>query len=137
MVAIAGGVFNREAGDSGCDAEADVVGDGFGLIRVATFEVGVDGQIDRRDDFGDVVEHHVARDGSIGDAARKGEASGCGGESSEAEAAEIARRADVPWVGNGKAAALVKFEKGGSAGGDGWRLHSQNSMRSSYPPDLA
>ncbi len=118
---IAGGVLDRETRDPGGDAEADVFRDGIRLMRVAGFEVGVDGKVGNGcDDAGDVLEGSVAGDGpfGIGQALGKGEAGAGGGEGFEAKRAKKAGGANVPWVGDDEETRFVQLTEGGAASGE-------------------
>jgi hypothetical protein len=70
---VARGILDRKTGNAGFDAQSYVLGNARGVARVAAFEVRVHRQVRRLDDLTDVGQHRVARDLSVGTAARESE----------------------------------------------------------------
>jgi hypothetical protein len=103
-------------GGAGGDAERDVLGHAFGLVRVARLEVGVHRQRRRADDVAHVRQHRVAADGplTVGQAAAEGEAARRRRQRLEAELLQEDGAADVPRIGQHETAGGVQ---GGEAGG--------------------
>ena len=52
---VAGGILDRQAGDAGLDRARDIGGDLVRLVREAALEIGIDGQIDRRAQRGEMI----------------------------------------------------------------------------------
>src|SRR5262245_64597907 len=89
-------------------------------MRVAALEVGVHRHVGGGGELGDVGEHLLARHATIGGAARPGKSRAGGGERLEAQVLQVARGADVPWVGNNEASTFVQAPKGGALFGRRW-----------------
>ena len=62
---IAGGVFDGQSGDAAFHGETHAVGNSGGVRRKAVFEIGIDGKVGRLDQFGEVIEHSIARHGAV------------------------------------------------------------------------
>ena len=88
---VAGGILDRQPGHADLDRARHVGRDLLRLVREAAFEVGIDGQIDRRAQRGEMIADIVERDVIVGLADRPGKAGAGGGERLEAEAAAPAR----------------------------------------------
>ena len=58
---IAGGILDRQPGHAGLDRARDVGADLVRLVRKAALEIGIDGQIDRRADRGEMLANVVER----------------------------------------------------------------------------
>src|SRR6516162_685708 len=89
-------------------------------MRIAALEVGVHRHIGGGGELGDVGKHELARHAAVGGAARPGKSRAGGGERLEAQVLQIARGADVPWVGNNEASPFVEAPKGGTLVGRRW-----------------
>ena len=51
---VAGGILDRQSGDAGLDRARDIGADLSGFMRKAALEIGIDGQIDRRAQRGEM-----------------------------------------------------------------------------------
>ena len=71
------------------------------------------------DDLGNMRKHVIARHRRVGDAARECKTRAGRSERLEAQVLQVARRADVPWVGNDEASGRVQLAKRGALFGDG------------------
>jgi hypothetical protein len=80
--------------------------------RETALEVGVHGNVGRRNYLLQVRNHHVARHTVVRTTLRPGEASAGGGECLEAEALQKPRAAHIPRIRNDETAALMQALKG-------------------------
>lgn len=121
------GILDGEAGDSRLHAEANVPRDVLGMMRVAGFEVGVDGEWRGVDQFRYVRERGVERNGPFGvrTPEREGKAGAGGGKGGEAEVLEVESGAGIPGIGNHETAAFVELAKRGAAGGESGKFHGR------------
>ena len=84
---VAGGILDRQPGDSRGNRARDIDGDFFRLVRKTAFEIGVDGQVDGIAQRGEMFADVVDRDAVVGAADRPRIASAGGGD-----------RFDGPWA---------------------------------------
>jgi hypothetical protein len=75
----------------------------------AALEIGIDGNIDRGADGGEMGQHILQRNAVVGPAERPGEARAGRGNRLEAEMRERFRRADIDGIGDHETAALVQL----------------------------
>ena len=93
---IAGGILDRESGDSSGCSEGDVGGDIGWRCGEAPFEIGVDGHVDRCRDRAELGQGFVKRDMIVGPSERPGKPGTGGRERGKAELGEQTGAADVP-----------------------------------------
>src|SRR5215831_9931198 len=104
---------------------------------VAALEVGVHRHIGGGGELGDVGKHLLARHPTIGGAARPGKSRAGGGEGFKAQVLQVARGADVPWVGNSEASLLVQAPKGGALFGRRWHGVASSGRRCARSQTMA
>ena len=96
---IAGGILDRQSGDAGLDRARDIGADLLRLVREAALEIGVDGQIDRGADRGEMIADLIERDAIVSLADRPGKTRAGRGERLEAEMLQRLGAADVERIG--------------------------------------
>ena len=116
---VAGRILDREPRDPGLDAQPHALRHALGLVRIAALEIGVHRQVGRGDDLGDMRKHVVARHRRVGETARECKTRAGRGERLEAQMLQVARGADVPWIGNDEASGRMQLAKRGALFGDG------------------
>ena len=121
--------LDRQPGDAGLDAHPDIGGDVDRIVRIAILEIGIHRNVGRRCQFVVVRQHHVAAFGAVRQAERMGVAGTGGGQRLEAEALQIKRRADIPRIGNDKAAAVMQRAKDAAFVGGGRLGHGALWMK--------
>ena len=106
-------IFNRKPCNAGFDAKPDIRSHAFWLIRVPRLEIGIDWQLDRRNDFRNMIQHQIARHRPrcIRQAPGKSESRTRCRECLKSKMAQISGGAQIPWVWNHKATALVELSE--------------------------
>jgi len=115
---IAGGILDGQSRHTGFHGEPHTVRHPGGIGGETTFEVRIDGQVGRLDHLGQMIQHPIAGHSAISMAVRPCEAGAGGGQRLEADTLQIAGAANIPWIGNYEAAALVQAMKGAAFIGD-------------------
>jgi hypothetical protein len=117
VIPVAGGVLNREAGDTGLDAEANALRNPLGIGSVSRLKICVHGKICRADDLFDVPNDRFAREssGRVRKATRKPESGTGRGDSRKAQRSEKARGPDIPGIGHNETTALMELPKRGAS----------------------
>ena len=106
---VAGEVLDRQARHAGAAAQPHALGHALRRVGVAALEVGVHRHVGRSRQFGDVGQHVMSRvTPPSRQPARPGKARAGRRQRLEAQGLQIARRADIPGVGNDEAPALVQ-----------------------------
>src|SRR5262249_11168036 len=118
LVVVAGSILDRQARNASVDAKANVRRDFIGIIGVTTFEIRIDRDIRRLCNLAAVREHHVPGDVAIRVAYRMGVSGAGRGQGFESKSLQIAGAADIPWVWDNEAAALVQRSKAVAFFGD-------------------
>ena len=92
---VAGKILDREAGNAGLDRARDVDADLVRLVRKAVLEIGVDGNIDRRADRGEMIADVIDGDAVVGLGDGPGKARAGRSQRLEAEMLQRLRAAGV------------------------------------------
>ena len=66
LCGISGGILDRQSGDAGLDRACDMGGDFLGFMREAALEIGIDGQIDRAAQRGEMRQHVLEGNAIVG-----------------------------------------------------------------------
>src|SRR4029453_12704531 len=85
LCVVSGKILDREAGDAGLHRARDVDADLVRLVRKAVLEIGIDGDIDRRADRGEMIADIIDGDAVVGLAECPGKARAGGSQRLEAE----------------------------------------------------
>src|SRR4029077_15209712 len=125
---VAGEILDRKAGDAGLDGAGDVDADLVRLMRKTVLEIGIDGNVHRRADRGQMVADVVDGDTVVGLADGPGKAGAGGSERLEAEMLQRLRRADINGVGYDEAAAFVQLSECGALVSSCQHGHSPNCL---------
>jgi len=104
---IAGGILDRQARHAGLHPARNIDRNFLRLMGKAAFEIGVDRQIDRRAQRGEMRADIVDGDPIVGLSNRPCKARTGGRKRLESQMLQRQRAADVPWVGNREATGLM------------------------------
>jgi hypothetical protein len=116
LVAVPGRILDGEAGDAGIDGAANIGRHAGRLTGIAPFEIGVHRHIARRGDLADMGQHGLEAQRVIGEALCPGSTGTRGGKRLESQMLQVAGRADIPRVGNDKAARFMQASEGSTFG---------------------
>ena len=114
LCVVSGKILDRKAGHAGLHGARDIDADLVRLVRKAVLEVGIDGDIDRRADRGEMVADVVDGDAVVGLGDGPGKACAGGRQRLEAEMLQGFRAADIERIGDDEASALVQFPERGA-----------------------
>ena len=104
---VSRGILDRQSGDAGLGCARYVGSDFVRLMGEAALEIGVDGQIDRAAQHGEMLQHLLERDAVVGLSDRPRKTGAGRGDRLEAEMLQRPGTADIPRVRQHEAAGLV------------------------------
>jgi hypothetical protein len=111
---VPGKILDRKAGDASLHGAGDIDADLVRLVRKAVFEVGINRDIDRRADRGEMIADVIDGDAVVGLADGPGKPGAGRGQRLEAEMLQGLRAADIKGIGDDEASALVQFPERGA-----------------------
>ncbi len=111
---VAGKILDRQTRNAGLHGARDIGADLVRFVRKAVFEVGINRDIDRRADRGQMGADVVDGDAVVGLGDGPGEACARGSQRLEAEMLQGFRAADIERIGDDEASALVQFPERGA-----------------------